>query len=788
MRRLLSLSSSLLTLCLGSAAAAAPNSFVVDVPTDSRVSSTSPVTSARSILTRAASLSANVDLKLQRQRQIAGLQIFRFAQHHQGIPVFARGGAIAFDVNGVSRLASVKVEDRLPESVVPTLTRLQAAKLAATASGLDADANHTRLLIWPTEQGGRLAYSVLPPSLLPIPYAPVVIVDAHTGEVLTVHNLVRFKNLANVYEFNPTHTPNPIEVTLPIDDPYTAPQNDLLVSYNCVDTQTVKSVSYMGFNVNVHVCEMQQNATADGTTGDYAQYELEDHTSGGDPFAEVSIFYHTAKAYDYFKTFDPTFELESSSNPLFLISNLMLPAGLSSFDLDKMQDPNLPLEPFPNAMSVGWDPSMGQVISILWPEITGGMLMLGQGAQVDYSYDGDVVYHEFAHSVVGSTINLVGWWHLDEQGASASPGSMNEALADYFSSAITSDPSAGEYSAQEYNEPYIRNLENANTCPANVAGEVHYDSQFFSASLWAARSALPSSADKFAFDEAIFVALNTAASGDVGFEDLAEIMVSSVAASSLGQSAGDALESEFETRGVLPGCERTFVFEGTNIYSAAEELAKGFISAGKSMFAGGASMDFAPGTFQIEVPLPAGTTSIKASFVKLNMSGGTGGLPIGQGSEFDPAYIVSYDEPISFDWTAKTNNASDPADVAADGSRLAATFEVPDGAQTAYFMLVNRGDQDGYVSSFSFDFEGEVPADAGVDAAPPEEAGVDAEAPQDDAGVPSTPGASNDADEDDGGCGCRTTSSSTGGLGWVALLGMIGLGVARRRKTGTIRS
>lgn len=789
MRRFLTLSTGLFALSLAAAAHAAPPSMVVDVPSSARVSASRSVDSAKALLMRSAGMPSGVQLSLQRERRVGALRILRFRQEHQGVPVFGRGAAIAFDLYGVTRLASSKVEQRLPDSVVPSISATQAADAASKISGLTATDANTRLLIWPTEQGARLAYSVLPPSLLPIPYAPVVIVDALTGQVITVHNLVRYKNLANLHEFNPISSPDLSEVTLPIDDPHTVPQNELLISYNCVDMQTTKTVNYSGFNITVHVCEMIQNAEADGTTGDYTQHTLEDHTSGGDPHAQVAIFYHAAKAYDFFKTFDPDFELESSSNPLFLVANLMLPAGLMDFDMTKMADPNTPLEPFPNAMSMGWDPTFGEILSSVWPEITGGSLMLGQGVSVDFSYDGDVVYHELGHSVVGSTVGSMGFWHLDEQGATAAPGSMNEAFADYFSSAITGDPAAGEYSGQENGADYIRHLENDHACPSHLAGEVHYDSEFFSAAMWAARGALSDAADKHAFDEAIFTALNTAASGEVGFEEFAEVIVASVAASPLGQTVADSLEAEFSSRGVLPACDRTFVYDGEPISSQSDEMANHFVAAGKSGFMSGSGLDYAPGTFQIEVQVPAGATQMEASFGRLIAA--SGGMPFGGGTPFTPAFIVSWDEPISFDWNANTSNASDPVDTTKDASRYVSTFDVPDGAQNAYVMLVNKGDQDGYYTSFKLDFPSEVPADAGADAevdagtTEPDAGGVDAGV--DAGGQPSQPGASASESDDDG-CGCRTAGGSGGGFGLAALMAIVGLGIARRRRSGTIRS
>lgn len=784
-RSLLTLSSTLIALTLAASASAAPPRFVVDVPSELRVSPAKPVESAQIALRKSADIPAHVHLAFDRERVVGGLRVLRFRQEHMGIPVFGRGASIAVDVNGVSRLATSKIEHRMPSSILPKIAPSTAAVTASHVTGLQASAANTRLLVWPTQQGARLVYSVLPPSMLPIPYAPVVIVDADSGQVLTVHNLVRHKNLANVHEFNPVSSPSTIQVELPIGDTLNVPQNDLLVSYNCVDTQKTRPIDYSGFKFDVHVCELLQNAVADDTNEDFLQYELEDHTSGGDPHAQVALFYHAAKAYDYFKQFDPAFELEASSKPLFLIANLMLPAGLDTMDLNKMKDTSIPLEPFSNAFSVGWDPAFGQLVSMIWPEITGGAIAFGQGAEIDYSYDGDVVYHEFGHSVVGTTINLVGWWHLDEQGASASPGSMNEALADFFSSAIAGDPASGEYASQETGDDSIRHLENANTCPAHLAGEVHVDSEFFSAALWATRASLTSDADKFAFDEAIFTAISTAASGDLAFEELAELFVAAVAASSLGQSVGDDLSTQFTSRGVLPACERTFVYDGTPIASKSPELSNSFISAGKSMFAVGSALPYAPGTFQVEVPLPASATAIEASFVQFNASSSMTS-PLDPGTPFTPAFIVSFDEPLSFDWANKTSNASDPVDcVALPSSRKGATIDIPDGATKAYVMVVNKGDKDGYFSDLGFGFLLQ-PDDAGTDAGPqPDVDQPDVDVPED-SGEPSGPAASAD-DSDDDGCGCRTAGGPSQAPWLAALIALVGVGIARRRNGDTIR-
>ncbi|MCL2824742.1 MAG: hypothetical protein FWD57_12185, partial [Polyangiaceae bacterium] len=563
------LSLGLLALTVAGTAIAGPTGFVVQVPGELRVSQSKPVESAQKVIRKSAGLPDAVELVLARDRTSSGLRMMRFSQVHKGIPVYKRGVALAFDSHGVTRIASSKVEHVLPDSVVPVLDANAAAEVATKTAGLAATASNTRLLIWPTASGGRLAYSVLPPNLLPIPYAPVVIVDAETGDVLSVQNLVRQKNMANMFEVSPRE-PNSslprIQVELPVGEGLDVPDNDLLKSFNCVDKKTTRDVSIMGFNLKIHLCELEKSAVADTVNGDFLQYDYENDTEGGDAFAQVSIFYHSSRAYKFFKGFDPGFELEATSKPLFLVANLMLPDGLMEFDPTRFANPDLPLIPFDNAFSMAGDPQMGAMMSTIWPEITGGALMFGQGYNVDFSYDGSVIYHEFAHSMVGSTIGLVGSWHLDSQGGTCSPGAMNEALADYYAGAISGDDIVGEYAGKGLGLETIRDLKNTKTCPANLTGEVHADSEFFSAPMWATRTALASDDDRFAFDKAIFEALGNASSGDVAFEELAELLVTAVGVP-LGEATSNLLRDKFEERGVLPVCQRTWTYTGKAINS-----------------------------------------------------------------------------------------------------------------------------------------------------------------------------------------------------------------------------
>lgn len=779
----------LVSMLAAPSAEAAPSihRFVRQLPTDKPVLS---MEAARDALYHHAPV-VQGELVPVGTRRIGDLTVHRFRQARFGIPVYARGAAIAVRSDGSVAFATANVLDRLPATTTPRISAAQAASIATDKSRRPASESHARLVVWPDASGGRLAWIVRPPSLLPIPYVPVVVIDADSGRVVAFSNSVRFKNAAKMYEFNPIASPTPIDVTLPIDDPNVSPDNADTLSFNCVDTKKTFPISYMGFTANVHICELASKslqadaeaysggAFADGTTGDYLQYTPAADDAGGDPFAQLSIFYHTNKAYAFFRQFQPDFKLseQNKSWPLYLIANLMLPAGAMEFNLTKMSDPNTPLEPFSNAFYSGWDTNGGfsDILQTVWPDIKGAGLYFGQGEKVDYAYDGDVVYHEFTHAVVDTTAALSMYWHRDSQGASASPGAMNEAIADYFSSAIAGDAKSGEYACQDgYGTGCegIRVLDNDKTCPAWITGEVHADSEFFSAPMWTIRAGLASDAERKTFDQALFTTLNTVTSGDLGYEDLADAFVEAIKASSLGATVADSMLTEFTKRGVLPRCHRIFTWDGTPISSKSESTAGTFSAAGtQDMGLAGAAGGFAPGIFQVKVPLSEGATKVKVSFKEL--STGSSSM-LSQGTPFTPAILVGFDKEIEFDSNASANTQT-VVDATKSSGSWVAEFDVPAGSSEAYAMIVNKGDLGAYYNKIEFQITG-ADADAGGDAAP-EDAGGDAATEEDSGTGEPAPKA-----EEDDGCGCRMPGGHSGSSVSAALLALAGLLAARHRR------
>ncbi len=822
---------SLIVLAVASSSTAAsptPRSFVVRTDPASHLIRADLAVSAQQFIQRNASIPPNVELVARPAIAIGSNTVIRFEQRYQGLTVVSRGAAVAVGADDRVLLATTRIESDLPASVTPSVDAARAASIAQAAAGLEARTDQARLVIWPSIGGGRLAWIVRPAPFFPFPYAPIVAVDAQSAQVLSIENAVRFKNHANMYPINPVQSPGLVDVTLPIPDPNVTPDNDDAISFNCIDAKTTKPVSYGGFTLNVHVCELSSKnsavdagvapaeAYADPDGGDYVQYAPGADNTPGDPFAQLSIFYHTNKAYEFFRGIQPGFKLLTGAYPLYLVSNLMIPGGSMSLNLQTMQDPNAPLDPFSNAFYSGWDPTGGgfdQLMTSVFPDIKGGALFFGQGAKADYSYDGEVIYHEFTHAVVDTTAHLTGLWHLDSQGGSVSPGSMNEAVADLFSAAISGDPAIGEYAAKDMatssnpNPSAIRNLDNNFSCPKYLAGEVHFDSQFFSAAFWKIRSSLSNPTDQHSFDIAVFTALSSVASGDLGYEDLANAITTAVAGSPLGATVAGQLTQELTNRGVLPFCHRLVEYNG-RFGSQAPELGNSFAAGGKTEFAGGATLPWVPGLLQTHVPLSVGAANIHAKFSEMVSS--LSSLPISSGTPFKPAFLVNFGAEISFTTSgtlkANTDTVIDATKTTAGAIVWAADIAVPAGATDAYIMVVNKGDRGSNYYDVTFDQTtvGDAGPEAAVDGASPE-AAIDA---QPDGTTPPTPDASADsvapqpdaADEpieteqpaqaadDSGGCGCRTAGadSSRGGV----LLGALALAavLARRRRSSNLRS
>jgi hypothetical protein len=432
----------------------------------------------------------------------------------------------------------------------------------------------------------------------------------------------------------------------------------------------------------------------------------------------VSLYYHTSKAYSFFRTLQGDAEAQVVvDKPLRLVANLQVPAGLTSGNIAAAANPNTPLETFQNAFFSPAGGGLGAIFQQLYG-FDGGALWFGQGPKRDYAYDGDVVYHEFGHAVVDATLKLAAW-HVDARGAVDSPGAMNEGLADYFSSAITGDPDVGEYAALDMGASgkVIRSLSNEDRCPTAVIGEVHLDSTVFSGAMWQARASLPA-ADQTKFDQAIYKSMRTnPGRGDLGFEDLATLFIATLKTDL--PAGATALEKAMTDRGLLPTCERIQTFAGAPIASVDKRI--GFVAPGKqSVNVKGT----APGILQVRGTLPPNTASVVVAFTA--RAGGQQNPLAGNAKPFAPLILAKLGAPITWDAKSKIGHDADLKAEATEASgSTSATIAIPEGttADSIYVQIASTGDSDGAYDGITLAFN---PGESAVveEPAPPPAAGT----------------------------------------------------------------
>lgn len=769
MRNWTSLSAGILAIGFALPASAAPSQ---QITLSGRFPASGPSVEAkaRTLVHTSLRNAASAELPLVRKIELSnGERIVRLRQEHRGIPVMHRGATVAFGKDGVARQIASKLEEDLPSDVTPSISKEKAAKAARDLTKLSVAKDATVLTIWPTADGNKLAWAVSPTPVLGIPYVPVVVVDAKSGEVLLHYNNVVHAGESNarMYPSNPVKSPELQDIFIDVEGDVL--ENDLIVAKNCIDNKSVKYINMMGFAIEAHLCDLEHKALRlpDGSF----DYEPAADTAPEDEFAELSIFWHANRGYEFFREFDPNLEL-NGGKPLTTIANLMIPQGFggpSGMDFNKIKDPDLPLQPFSNAFYAPSDPMFSAIFGI-----QGGALWFGQGHSVDFAYDGDVVYHELGHAVVNATLKLVHTPHMDEFGASMAPGAMNEGLADYFAAALTGDPDVGEYASQDIpGKDAIRTLDNEDKCPTAITGEVHGDASLFSGGLWDVRKTLDED-DAYAFDRAIFTAMNSSATGDVSYEDVANLIIEAVKAEgSLGEATAQALSEAFTKHGVFPRCDRIIDHPGDGPLRGSPEMGGTWAALGTQTTGARAQGEgWTPGIVQFRHELPENAAKLFVDFREVNMGGGGGGSPFGGGgTPFKPKLLVRFDEPVTFTYKPLAG-AEDmlAVDLEKEGSNYSTTVDIPVGATVAYVMIGSTGQSDGAYTSVDLKVE---------TAEPVPEPEPEPEQPGD-----GEPGLDPVEDAESSGCGCEVpgAGSTTSKTGALAALSALALALVRRRK------
>jgi MYXO-CTERM domain-containing protein len=749
---------------------------------------------------RALGLAPEAALRFDRELPLRSGAVLRYRERLHGIPVVRGEVALRFDGDGILRLVNSSLKPFTavapPEPLVGSADAVaEVLELPGLIAAADPDRLWAGLVYYPRGGEARLAWQVETGAVPAMLANWVTWVDARSGELLGRENRVWFDRLANVFEENPVATPTVSQVTLEAlpawaADPYYL-TGELILARNCIDRHELTPVDMMGFSLNVHICTETQVAAGDASH-DFLYTDNTD-TAPEDLFAEAAMYYHATKVYEYFQGLGfgelPTSPLAASVN--FRIP--LDPAG--GFDMANLTNPDGVLYPFDNAMFM----PAGEMSAYIPRDLDS--MLFGQGTLSDFSYDGDIVYHEFTHAVTWSEINWIGA-ALDDQGLDIGPGALSEAYSDIFAMFLTGDSEVGEYGGAGLPGGAIRDLENDSRCPDDMIGEVHQDSVPFSSAAWELYQLHGE-----ALAQPYYDALMTLVS-DSDFAQAATATLSEISAA-LGATVAAEARTEFERRNVAD-CQR-IVDAGSAAFPML--MGEGTGSLGTE--------PYVPGYATFRVTIPAGQRQVRAEF-----QAQAGGM---FGGTITPHLLWRKGpDPLEFTYrgAAVTDNADHTADAASLGSnRYEGVYCEADHTLDPgdYFvMIANRGSGAMTMTGIRItynDSEPDVPCvgdpDPETDGGTDVPADVPADGPEDtvadgDGGADGTPGACDPTTCDeacrgaghsggtclgegddaycgcstggDDGCGCRAAGAAAplGGL-LTLLLGLTLLAVRRRR-------
>jgi hypothetical protein len=420
------------------------------------------------------------DLRLDRIEHSLGATHAGFQQLYNGIPVYGASVLVNMDkqasaVSGwVSRYTSGARERSIPQGPaageISRLTQSEAIAAAEAAIGMEGEARGTEsanLVYYPEGVILILAWQVQIPTLQPLGDW-VVLVDAHTGEILKKGNTLRTDS---GYVFDP----NPPVASAGVVPP----------PYDCDSAGNAASLSPYRTNETLLGIQPAQNQlkgayvdlTAPGIVGGYkaaGQASSPTHTynyqCNQDAFEEVMVYYQIDTAQRKLQSLGFTGNSSVLNEAVPAHAHYMagcnafyssFDSGLHFGDSDYTSSPGLDDCP-PSA----WHP--------------------------DTAEDADIMVHEYGHAVQGAQVPGWGLWGNDPNTEQA--WSMGEGFADFLSAALSGTTCIGEWWSPGLGlGSCLRDLENSlhfpedfEACPDNDYGgdEEHCSGPIWGGALW----------------------------------------------------------------------------------------------------------------------------------------------------------------------------------------------------------------------------------------------------------------------------------------------------------------
>ena len=359
-----------------------------------------------------------------------------------------------------------------------------------------------------------------------------------------VQLLARAVPQAEIFEHNPLTTPEPSIVSLTsLADSADSLANADVAALNCLDAGTCVQVTPGAY---LHSCEPTALASTN-VDGNFTDHVYISDTHPEDSFAEVQAFYHVERGLTRAQQLGGFDGL--SGDPLRVVVNYHAVDPSSASDCNATQyNGDSDLSPFDGAL---FAPD-GDGLGVGW----GDTLALGQGRNVDYAYDGDVVIHELGHAVLAQVAPDLSRGFVDEHGYNPTGAGLHEAYPDLLSLFVSDDPIMGEYVGSGLGDGSPRrDLTRTRRCPNQLEGRPHTDSLIFSTAIWRARESLDLD-DPTDLYAAVFTA-QQALGAFSGFTEASRLTVLE-AEVGVGSAAAQALEAAFAETGA-DGCQGRIV-------------------------------------------------------------------------------------------------------------------------------------------------------------------------------------------------------------------------------------
>lgn len=352
------------------------------------------------------------------------------------------------------------------------------------------------------------------------PLEPRVLVDGDSGEPLIAwDNAVHARAAAFVP--NPVDDPIPTVVELTTADEGLADLD--VVAFQCRDLGEVTTVEIDGEIVSYRTCtEVPAAGPVDGRYRASPVPWSPDPGRDEDDFVAHNVFHHVHRGLAWADSLDwaPTQGLP----PIEVVVNYRV---TDTLDEVSMEDPASALRPYNNAYAQRGEPPR---------------MVFGQGTDVDFGYDAQVVGHELGHVLVDRSGGLGVYHYGDRDQMLLDAGALNEGIADYVAAAMFDRDRSRSYRVDS------RSLVGDANCWQDRLGQVHVDSQPFSQGLWTVRSELDP-VRRPRLDAAVLASLGDLSSSSTFLEAVEVISVR--VAGEVGRDEANRLRQEWARRGVL---------------------------------------------------------------------------------------------------------------------------------------------------------------------------------------------------------------------------------------------